>query len=401
MTPSSRFDTPHRLTKEWRNVEQNIKRIALLGTGDEIINGDILNTNAQHIAQSLIQNDMQPGNHMVASDEEHDLQSAMHYLLEHHDALITIGGLGPTSDDLTRFAIAKVVDQSLKFDDDSWQGIVDRLTHFNLDIPESNKQQCLFPQGATILENDNGTANGCKLQIQGKVIYMLPGPPNECLPLFKKHVLPDLIERDFSADIYRKTWLLLGVSEGSVADTLEKIVKDTDVDIGYRVDYPYLEVKCYSTDKNAIDIVTVDILKAVGDKVISETRQTASEQLLHWIKNHSLKISWHDPITGGRLEQLLHCPDTDNQVCFHQHDEADVDITLQGFSCYWQKNDKIDMDHITVAIKYKNDTLTQQLKIPYRGKRMPPMACESICWTVYNELSRMFADDSESLHPTE
>ncbi|MDF1759714.1 MAG: competence/damage-inducible protein A [Coxiellaceae bacterium] len=380
-----------------------MKKIALLGTGDEIINGDILNTNAQKIAQLLIEHDMQPGNHMVAADCDHDLLTSMEFLLANHDALITIGGLGPTSDDITRFALGKAVHQALKFDEDSWQMIEERLKKFKLDIPVSNKQQCLFPQGAAILPNHYGTANGCKLESKGTMVYMLPGPPNECIPMFEKQVLPDLIKRKFPAVIHRQSWLLLGVSEGVVAETLDKIVQDTDVDIGYRADYPYLEVKCHCADFDALRSVYDKIMRIVGDKVVSEDRQTASDQLITWIKQHDIQLHIEDPITGGRLEQLLHTPDTDSKINFHPQadDECGLHIALSGFDSYWQQNETVDLDTIGITINCDGTVIDHAIKVPYRGKRMPGMACESICWYALNELTRMLDNGAESLHTTQ
>ncbi|MDF1655801.1 MAG: competence/damage-inducible protein A [Coxiellaceae bacterium] len=382
-------------------MEERIKGIALLGTGDEIINGDILNTNGQHIAQLLIEHGMQPGNHMVAADDDHDLLSAMEFLLNNHDALITIGGLGPTSDDLTRFSLGKAVNQALKFDEDSWQMIQDRLNKFKLDIPVSNKQQCLFPQDATILPNHYGTANGCKcITDDGTVVYMLPGPPNECLPMFEKHVLPDLIKQNFPAEMHRQSWLLLGVSEGMVAETLDKIVQDTDVNIGYRVDYPYLEVKCHSKDINALRQVYNDIMQIVGDNVVSEKRLKASDQLLNWIKQHNLQLHIEDPITGGRLELLLHTPDTNNKISFYTeaNDETGMHITLSGFDSYWKKDESVGLDAINITTNCDGTVIDHTIKVPYRGNRMPGMACESICWYLLNELTRMLDNEPESLH---
>lgn len=377
-----------------------MKTIAILGTGNEIINGDILNTNAQFIAQSLISHQMQPGNHMVASDEDHDLQSAMHYMLEHHDALITIGGLGPTSDDLTRFALAKVINQSLKFDDASWNMITARLNKFNLAIPESNKQQCLFPQGASILINQNGTANGCKVSCNGKIIYMLPGPPNECLPMFEHEVLPDLVKRDFSNKLHRKSWLLLGVSEGSIAESLDELVKNTQVDIGYRVDYPYLEVKCQASDLKALKQVCDRIENQLQDCIVSHQRETASQQLVQWILHHRVSIHIDDPVTGGLLEMRLHSPDTASKLYFSDEPLGHIgmQVVLSGLRSYWTKDASVEVDQIDVTINHDGDVIQHAIAIPYRGKRMQGMACESICWYLLQQFKRIFDDNSDPLH---
>ena len=116
--------------------------------------------------------------------------------------MITIGGLGPTSDDRTRFAIAKVIDQELAFSERAWQHIQDRFTGMHLQLSNSNKQQCLFPINAELLPNPHGTALGAKINNGEKTLYMLPGPPRECLPMFNDFVLPELIKQYQSNKIH-------------------------------------------------------------------------------------------------------------------------------------------------------------------------------------------------------
>ncbi len=225
------------------------RKIALLATGDEIINGDILNTNTQLMAQALYQNDMHPGMQLTTDDEAASIENAIRYLLEHHDALITIGGLGPTSDDRTRFALAKALDCPLVEDSASWEHVQIQLQGLGLNIPESNRQQALFPQGATIYVNDNGTANGCYYAHKHHAIFMLPGPPKECLSIFNEYVMPQLKELGFQFPKHKANWYLLGASEGHIADLLEAAAKSTSVQIGYRAFAPYLEIKLSAYDE--------------------------------------------------------------------------------------------------------------------------------------------------------
>ncbi|MFN7097499.1 MAG: molybdopterin-binding protein, partial [Gammaproteobacteria bacterium] len=100
-------------------------RIGLLATGTELITGDILNTNGQQIAQTLTEQDYLVGLHVLASDEQQEIAAALSYLLTQHQIVIITGGLGPTSDDRTRFALAEVIKQTLVPDEPSWQYIVD------------------------------------------------------------------------------------------------------------------------------------------------------------------------------------------------------------------------------------------------------------------------------------
>src|SRR5262249_55359345 len=123
----------------------NQPKIAILATGDELTTGDILNTNGQIIAQTLKDHGFLMGMHVIASDDENEITEAINFLLHDHPILITIGGLGPTSDDRTRFALSRAINQPLVFNEASWNHITSRLTSLHLHVHEANKQQALFP----------------------------------------------------------------------------------------------------------------------------------------------------------------------------------------------------------------------------------------------------------------
>ena len=246
--------------------------IALLATGDEICNGDILNSNSQEIAQQLFSNGIQVSMHMTVADNLPDLETAMHFLLKNHRALIITGGLGPTSDDLTRQALSHVLERPLIFDEATWQSIVERIHRFGIPTPpESNRQQALFPKDARIIPNPNGTAAGCMVQHEEQLIFMLPGPPTECLPMFNNAVLPALKNNHFQQIFHYQKWLLSGVSEAKLAEELDKIAQPFECTTGYRSFHPYLEFKLYSKNKEDFNALVPLIEKAItpyiaGDK---------------------------------------------------------------------------------------------------------------------------------------
>ena len=257
--------------------------IALLSTGDELANGDVLNTNSRIMAQRLFDQNIQPGMHLTVNDQQAEITLAMRFLLKNHAALIITGGLGPTSDDRTRYSLAEVLKTELVFNDDCWERIVERLQRLSLPIPDSNRQQCLFPPQAVILPNENGTAAGCQVMHDQQPIFMLPGPPYECLPIFEQKVLPYLLNAGFAKPLFRRQWLLLGVSEGSIAQQLDPLVEHSGCYIGYRFDQPYLEVKLLSANKNLFEAMSGKINELIGIKSISHQKEKASVQLLKWI----------------------------------------------------------------------------------------------------------------------
>lgn len=243
-----------------------INPVGFLATGNEIVEGDILNTNGQTIAHSLVEQGLTAGMHVMASDRQIEIEVGLRFLLEHHEAVITIGGLGPTSDDRTRFALSAVVNQPLVFDESSWQHICQRFKQLNLSFTDTvqatNRQQAFFPIGAIIFPNENGSAAGCLVEYQTKKIFMLPGPPHECLPMFEKFVLPLLINQ-VAHKITKLHWVLTGAIESDIAERVDTAVKNFAVTTGYRAAKPYLEVKIYVQDD-----VDIEAVKNVVEAII-------------------------------------------------------------------------------------------------------------------------------------
>jgi len=362
--------------------------IALLATGDEITEGDITNTNTPFIAQQLRQHHFQPGQHLSVADDQAAMEAAMAYLLSHHHVLITTGGLGPTSDDRTRFALAKVLNQELKFDERSWQQIVKRLSDLMLEIPENNRQQCLFPETATILDNENGTANGCLVDLGEQLIFMLPGPPRECQQLFLQRVLPILQARLEALPIYRQHYLLLGIGEGNLANDIDElIVNFPECHVGYRVSFPYIELKLNSTSESALQNVITKVKPLINDYLISENNQTASEQLQQWLIDHDHQVYFDDQATRGKLLNQLVCAETLNKMA-NNKETADICIALTGLNEIWQaSSEKETTLQMTINVNQVDQSNTLTLR--NRGQRTLNAAVEWISHRLLNALTRI------------
>lgn len=361
-------------------------KVALLATGDEIKNGDILNTNSQETARRLFSHGIVLGTHMVVGDQTQDIETAISYLLQTHQALIITGGLGPTSDDLTRYALANYLKKELIFDATTWNTIVQRLKNFGYKTPpDTNKQQALFPEGAMIIPNPNGTAAACMVEINKQWIFMLPGPPAECLPILDGVVIPTLLQHDFKHEFYLKKWLLFGVSEGEIAETLDAISKPYACTTGYRICYPYIEFKIYSDhEKDFLDL-TSKINEAVKNYIIEDGQFTASDKLKQLLSKLAVKIFISDTATGGLLETTILTPETFEKIIFVKDSSRaghDYYIELKGLTEFWQRIES-KMTSIDVIIQDKKITR----EIPLRGIRVKQYAVELACRIVYKYLT--------------
>jgi nicotinamide-nucleotide amidase len=244
-------------------------RIALLATGNELVEGDILNTNGQAIAKKLIEHGFLLGLQVTAADIEEDIAAGLKFLLTNHAVVIITGGLGPTSDDRTRYALSQVTQQSLQFNEDIWNYIRERsIQRFGREPHAANRQQALFPEHAIVLPNPHGSAAGCKMQYENKLIYMLPGPPHECLTMFDDYVLPDLLQLSLHQAREKLSWRLQNVKEGEIAALIDEAVKNYPVTTGYRVEMPYLEVKIYTQHHDHYDEMLTVIEKIIGPYIV-------------------------------------------------------------------------------------------------------------------------------------
>ncbi len=350
-----------------------IKTVAFVTTGDEISDGDVLNTNGPAMARELVGRGLEIKQHLMVPDNLVAITSAIHSSLKNHDVIIITGGLGPTSDDVTRFALAKAIDTELVADAASWQHIVARLTQFNFPVGEHNRQQTLFPIGAKVLPNPHGTANGCFIQQQNKHIFMLPGPPHECLPMFQNYVLPHLPNNEF----HKLHWLLMGLSEGDIAAKLDAVLKPLNCRTGYRAVYPYLEFKVWANDADALQQCIAIIKPLLNDFLVSEKNIPASQQLRDYLASDAapkLKIS--DTATGGVLQSLLLRARNRARLEFVTADAADINFT--GLTEYWQNAALPVATHIKLSSK--KPVFVAQKDFFCRGSVAREFAAEWACW---------------------
>lgn len=338
--------------------------IAILATGDEIVHGDTLNTNGQLIAKALSSEGLPLGLHLSCADKEDALIESIRFLALKHNIIISIGGLGPTSDDLTRFAFAKVFALDLEEYPEALSHIESRLQRANLPFDAGNRQQALFPRDATLLPNPNGTAMGCIFWAKDILCILLPGPPRECLPMFEQYAFPQLQQTSHSKK-QLLSWLLFGVAEGEVAEQLEKALADLPCKVGYRLDMPYLEFKVFCEPSQAHQVKAI-VDPMVAAHIISLPKQKASHQLRQYLTYLPDELVINDKATGGMLESLLRHPETDSRVNFHVANGSYF-IEIKGLEAYWQNREEHQTE-LWIHYSLANQNGFEHHVIPYRNR---------------------------------
>ncbi len=200
-------------------------RADVLAIGTELLLGQIVDTNSSWIGEQLAAVGIDTMEHRKVGDNLGRMVTAMREMLASADAVVVCGGIGPTQDDVTRDAIAEVMGVELERREELVEHIASRFGTRGRDMPANNLRQADVPRGADVIPNPIGTAPGIRAEIDGKVIYAVPGVPYEMQLMVTDHILPDLLARsgEAAAIVSRslKTW---GQSESGLAEMIAERV---------------------------------------------------------------------------------------------------------------------------------------------------------------------------------
>lgn len=196
----------------------------LIFTGSELTQGRIMNSHAQYLGRWLSELNFEVALHITVGDHFERLEQVVRQALERSDLILITGGLGPTTDDLTKDTVAHVLGLPMILDEKSLDGIRNFFNQRGMTMPESNIRQAYIPQGATILPNNRGTAPGVLIEKGNKIIALLPGPPHELTAMFEGTLVPILSQKAGSGTVTRfKVIKVTGISESAVQDLIKDL----------------------------------------------------------------------------------------------------------------------------------------------------------------------------------
>jgi len=210
-------------------------RCDVLAIGTELLLGQIVDTNSSWIGEQLAAAGIDTLEHRKVGDNLDRVVRCIRSMLEVSDALIICGGLGPTPDDLTREAIAEVMGVPLERREDLVEWIANLFGGRGRQMPENNLRQADVPEGGDVIPNPIGTAPGLRCEVDGRVIYAVPGVPYEMQRMINEHVLPDLLERSGErAVIVNRSFKTWGASESGLAEMIaDQVDEQTNPSIAF------------------------------------------------------------------------------------------------------------------------------------------------------------------------
>lgn len=283
-------------------------KIAVLAVGDELLNGEMADTNTMRIARSLSAHGLALRESRAVADVEADIVEALLDLARRQDVVIVTGGLGPTADDLTARAAARAFERRLVLSDEALQQIREHFRRSGRSMHPADEKQALLPQKATILPNSVGSAPGFLLQQGDKQIYFLPGVPTEMAALLEQSILPRLQEQaGGSFALQERVLKVFGLSEPKTEERLAGKLP-AGVALAFGVDFPFVLVKLRATGEEAetlLDRAELATRQALDDFVVAMGAGSLAQTVARQLTAAGLTLSLAESCTGGLIAKLL------------------------------------------------------------------------------------------------
>lgn len=286
--------------------------VELISVGTEILLGNIVNTNAAYLSEKCAGLGLSCYYQDVVGDNEERLFETIKTALSRADILLLSGGLGPTQDDLTKEVAARVMGKSLYLHEESKTAIQNFFDKRGLEITDNNWKQAMVPEGCIVVDNPNGTAPGVIMAENGKHVILMPGPPNEMIPMFETSIMPYLSKLQ-SCVIFSQTVKICGVGE-SKAETMVKDLIDSQTNPTIatyaKTGEVHLRVTARAEDEKEARKLVKPVVKELKGRFGSHIYTTDDEVTLEkavvdLLLANKLTVSTVESCTGGLLAARL------------------------------------------------------------------------------------------------
>ncbi len=282
--------------------------VELISVGTELLLGNIINTNAAYLSEHCAALGLSCYYQTVVGDNEQRLSETINLAKSRADIIILSGGLGPTEDDLTKETAAKAFSKELKPDETTRERIKAYFEKRGKEIAENNWKQAMVPEGAIVIDNDNGTAPGIIMEENGKICILLPGPPNELIPMFEDHIEP-FLQAKTEKIIRSQTVKICGIGESMVAEQIQDLIeKQTNPTIATYAKTGEVHIRVTAiaeNEKEAFKIIK-PVVKELKNRFVEAIYSTSDGVTLEkacvdLLLANELTISTMESCTGGLI----------------------------------------------------------------------------------------------------
>lgn len=361
------------------------KKVEILSIGTELLMGQIANTNAQYLSQKLPEAGLGVFYHSVVGDNPERVVECLNYALSRSDIIITTGGLGPTQDDLTKEVIAKALDLKMILDEKSADAIKSYFDKTGRKMVESNIRQAYFPENSIIMDNEEGTAPGCIIEKNGKIIILLPGPPKELIPMFQKHALPYLKSKSDS-HLSSKFLKVVGIGESLIEKQLMFLVNEqTNPTIATYAKDGIVTIRvtahdeCGKSGSALVADMSKKITSVLGNAVYTENGEELEYTVFKMLKERKFTFSCAESCTGGLLAEKI----------------TSIPGSSEVFKCAcvtYMTESKIEMLGVSADIIKQYDVVSKETA-KEMVRNMRKKANTDICVSITGYAGPQFADE--------
>lgn len=282
--------------------------VEMLSTGDEVLHGQIIDTNAAWLADLFFEQGLPLTRRNTVGDNLESLVNILRERSEHADVLIVNGGLGPTGDDLSALAAATAKGEGLVLHE-AWLAQMERFfSERGRVMAPSNRKQAEIPASAELVDNPVGTACGFAVKLNRCLMFFTPGVPSEFKVMVEQQILPRLRARFTLPEpplCLRLT--TFGRSESDLAQSLDSLPLPPGVSMGYRSSMPIIELKLTgpATQKEAMLALWPEVQRVAGESLIFEGTEGLPAQIARTLKSRQLSVTLSEQFTGGLLALQL------------------------------------------------------------------------------------------------
>ena len=282
-------------------------------TGTELLLGQITNTNAPYLLRQLANQGIDVYREITVGDNQSRLAAAIRQAGERSELILVGGGLGPTDDDISREALAEALNVPLVEDPQALEAVKAFFSKLNFSMPESNKKQALVPAGGTLIENPIGTAPGISLKHQGKIYFLLPGPPREFALMVNNHLLPLLqdLNREQQTVINSRVIKICGMGEAAVGENLKDLMANPNPTLGTiaQLGEIHLRITAKAADEARSSLLITkmedEIRRRLGKYIYGTDEETIEGVVGELLAGRGYTLAVAESCTGGLLAHRL------------------------------------------------------------------------------------------------
>jgi competence/damage-inducible protein CinA-like protein len=284
----------------------------IIAIGSELLTPGFVDTNSLFLTRQLNEIGIPVVMKAIVGDDETYLEQAVRGCLDRTPLLITIGGLGPTEDDVTRKVVARVLQRQLVFDDEILAGIQRRFKARGAEMPVNNARQALVLTGSDVLENKNGTAPGLWIHTDRNDVLLLPGPPSELEPMFDEICVPRLHAMTGTTALARRIYRTTGLMESALDTRIAPIYQKYKNPVTTILAKPgQVDVRLTASGKTTAEAERLvqelgeQIEKSLHEYIFATTEQSLEEVVGMQLVTKQATISVAESCTGGLLSARL------------------------------------------------------------------------------------------------